>query len=118
MAINIHSTYGVLEPDFLRLAWILAGRHAAASTCADGLTIGEIRDRAPVESPRQLIFYKLRTRIAVAVAYATATRLLGTSGCIRPLSVPSYREPSDPMFSFVTSVSALSLGPFPSPPSA
>mmetsp|Transcript_36345 Transcript_36345/g.91401 ORF Transcript_36345/g.91401 Transcript_36345/m.91401 type:complete len:159 (-) Transcript_36345:8-484(-) len=107
----IVSSYGVLHPDFLRLLWVIAAQRDT------DLDVGEVREKA-VGDPRHLILYKLRSRVAVAAARATASRLLGSAGGVffRPPPHPRRAyEPSDPTFTSPVgaSLTGLSIGNLP-----
>ena len=87
------STFGVMHDDFVRLLWILA-RPARD----DSLAVGEVREAGRDAPRRQLIFHKLRARIAVAAAYAAAMRLDGTPLEPAYLSSVANYVPDDPAF--------------------
>ena len=89
----IVSTFGVLDDDFMRLLWLATS--AARST---GMSVGEVREAGPSSTVRQHFFSKLRSRVAVAAATATAMRL---DACAREVWRPpplGAHVPSDASF--------------------
>ena len=105
------SSYGVLHPDFLRLLWVIAGEKDDSAV----VQVGEVREKI-IGNPRQAILYKLRSRVAVAAAHATAMRLLGSVAGVfyrPPVGPRQFYDPSDPSFTAVSSLSGLSVGNLP-----
>jgi hypothetical protein len=110
----ISSTLGVLHPDFLRLLWVIAGEHSDPVPPTDG---SDARDFGCVQSsPRKLLFYKLRSRMAMAAARATAQRLLGSPGSVHYSHPTASYVPTDPAFLTHIPLASLHIGPVPGVP--
>ena len=102
------SSFGVLQDDFLRLLWILAGK------CdVDDYDSGEVRERA-LDSPRHHFFFKLRSRVAMGAARAASMRLVGVPGPVHYQRAPlRFYDPSDPSFMLPSALCGMPLGAFP-----
>jgi hypothetical protein len=102
----IVSTFGVLHEDFLRLLWILTSESRGS-----GLAVGEVREAGPGAGHRQMLFAKMRARVAVLVAKSAAMRFAGYS--VVPSRIQSCHShiPTDLMFSQLNPPLGNAIGP-------
>lgn len=100
------STFGVMHEDFVRFLWLVSRPSQDSS-----LAVGEVREAGPSASLRQLLFAKLRARVAVAAAYAAAMRLLAVPLDRGTLPPTANYVPDDPTFTHDSALAGLPIGP-------